>query len=61
MSKLSMMAALAFLGLAACVSQPVYGPKGPGSTAGYTDEQLSANRYRVTYTGTAATLSAKSR
>ncbi|HUJ03183.1 MAG TPA: hypothetical protein VLW75_06075 [Rhizomicrobium sp.] len=55
MSKLSFMAALALLGLAACVSQPVYGPKGPGQSAGYTDEQLGANRYRVTYTGNAAT------
>jgi hypothetical protein len=55
MSKLSIMAALTLLGLAACVSQPVYGPKGPGQTTGYTDEQLAANRYRVTYTGTAAT------
>jgi len=43
-------------GLAACAVQPPpYGPKTEGSSYGYTDEQLGANRYRVTYTGTSAT------
>jgi len=55
MSRLSILAAAVLLGLAACATQPVYGPKGPGQSAGYTDEQLAANRYRVTYTGSAAT------
>ncbi len=57
MSRLAFLAlaALSLLNLAACTTQPVYGPSGPGGGAGYTDEQLSDNRYRVTYTGTAAT------
>lgn len=41
--------------LTACVSQPVYGPRGPGQSAGYTDERLAENRYRVTYTGNSIT------
>lgn len=48
-------AGLMLLGLAACTTPAVYGPREPGQTTGYTDERLSDNRYRVTYTGNAAT------
>lgn len=48
-------AGLALLVLAACETQPVYGPRGPGQSTGYTDERLAQNRYRVTYTGNAVT------
>ena len=42
---------LATLLAAACETGPVYQPRTPGSTVGYTDLQLSPNRYRVAYTG----------
>ena len=35
----------------ACATGPEYQPRTPGSTVGYTDLQLSPNRYRVTFTG----------
>lgn len=41
--------------LAACETGPIYKPKGPGETVGYTDERLTENRFRVTFTGTRAT------
>ena len=48
--------ATALLGLSACVSQPApYAPKTPGTSTGYTDEQLTSDRYRVTFTGNSAT------
>lgn len=37
--------------LAACATGPAYKPKGPGEIVGYADEQLAANRYRVTFSG----------
>lgn len=47
---------LAMLALAACVSEPApYGPRTTESSTGYTDQQLAANRYRVTFTGNSAT------
>ena len=46
---------LAITALAACETGPVYKPKGPGERVGYTDQQLAANRYRVTFTGNTAT------
>ncbi len=55
MPKFSNLAFLALLGLSACVAPAAYGPRGPGDVTGYTDEQLAQNRYRVTYTGNAAT------
>ena len=42
--------------LAGCAATPAaYAPKGPGQSTGYTDRQLTANRYRVTFTGNAST------
>ena len=41
--------------LAACETGPVYKPRAPGETVGYTDLQLSPNRYRVTFSGNSAT------
>jgi hypothetical protein len=46
---------LASLLAAACASGPVYKPRAPGETVGYTDTQLTANRYRVTFSGNSAT------
>ena len=47
---------LALLALAACAAQPTpYAPMTGESTTGYTDQQLAANRYRVTFTGNSAT------
>ena len=40
----------AFLAVA-CETGPEYQPRTPGSTVGYTDLQLSQNRYRVTFSG----------
>ena len=47
--------ALVFLTLSACATGPVYKPRGPGDAVGYTDQQLTANRYRVTFTGRTST------
>lgn len=41
--------------LAACQTTAVYQPRMPGSSTGYTDEQLAQNRWRVTFTGNSAT------
>lgn len=46
---------LAMLVLAACATPVTYGPKAPGTSVGYTDEQLGPNRYRVTYSGNSVT------
>jgi hypothetical protein len=48
------LAAVALLMLTACAAGPVYKPKGPDDTVGYTDQQLTTNRYRVTFTGNSA-------
>jgi hypothetical protein len=49
----------AFLSLAAtvaaaCATGPVYKPRAPGESVGYTDRQLTENRFRVTYSGNSA-------
>jgi hypothetical protein len=46
-------AALLFAAFAAtaCATGAEYQPRTPGTAVGYTDLQLSANRYRVTYSG----------
>ncbi|MDE2465734.1 MAG: hypothetical protein KGO02_18765 [Alphaproteobacteria bacterium] len=50
------LALAALVGLAACASEPApYAPKTAGQTTGYTDAQLTADRYRVTFTGNAST------
>lgn len=48
-------AMLAVTLLAACETGPVYKPRGPGESVGYTDLQLSPNRYRVTFSASSAT------
>jgi hypothetical protein len=41
--------------LAGCANPAPYAPRGPGQQTGYTDRQLAANRWRVTFTGNSAT------
>jgi hypothetical protein len=43
----------AFL-VTACATGPEYQPRTPGSPVGYTDVQLSPDRYRVTFSGSFA-------
>ena len=45
----------ALLVLSACTTGPAYKARGPGEMIGYTDEQLTSNRYRVTFSGGAST------
>jgi len=45
----------AALVLAACQSPAPYSPRDTPSGTGYTDQQLTANRYRITFTGNSAT------
>ena len=47
--------AVAALVLTACETPANYGPKDGQVRTGYTDQQLATNRYRVTFTGNAAT------
>jgi hypothetical protein len=47
---------LVFLaGLLGCASPAPYAPRGPGQQTGYTDRQLTSNRWRVTFTGNSST------
>ncbi len=46
---------VAALVLAACQSPATYRPRASGADTGYADQQLTANRYRITFTGNAAT------
>jgi hypothetical protein len=48
-------ALLFFAALAGCATPAAYAPRGPGQQTGYTDRQLAANRWRVTFTGNSAT------
>ena len=48
-------AVAAALLLAACATPATYQPRQGGSGTGYTNEQLAANRWRVTFTGNSAT------
>jgi hypothetical protein len=49
--KRGLAAVLALLTLAACETGPAYKPRGPNDSVGYTDQQLTANRFRVTFSG----------
>jgi len=49
------LALLAVLGLTACMSPSPYAPRLEGQTTGFTDQALTPNRYRVTFTGNTAT------
>jgi len=42
-------------GLAGCAAPAPYAPRGPGQPTGYTDRQLDANRWRITFTGNSVT------
>ena len=46
---------LGFLALAGCATPAPYAPMAPGQATGYTDRQLSDNRWRVTFTGNSVT------
>jgi hypothetical protein len=48
-------ALLLALGVSACATGPVYVPRGPGQSVGYTDQRLTENRFRVTFSGNSAT------
>lgn len=48
-------AGLATLLLAGCAAAPVYQPQQEPGGVGYSDTQLAANRYRVTYNGSGTT------
>ena len=48
-------ALLALLVLVGCATPAPYAPRGPGMATGYTDRQLSDNRWRVTFTGNSVT------
>jgi hypothetical protein len=46
---------LSLLVLGGCATPAPYAPMGPGQATGYTDRQLSDNRWRVTFTGNSVT------
>lgn len=46
---------LGLLTLAGCATPAPYAPRLPGQATGYTDQQLSKNRWRVTFTGNSVT------
>jgi len=46
---------LGLLMLAGCATPAPYAPRAPGQATGYTDRQLSDNRWRVTFTGNSVT------
>lgn len=46
---------LSLLALAGCATPAPYAPRDPGQPTGYTDRQLSDNRWRVTFTGNSVT------
>jgi hypothetical protein len=48
-------AGLAALALAGCATEPVYQAQQSPGGIGYSDTQLAANRYRVTYNGSGTT------
>jgi hypothetical protein len=41
--------------LAGCATPAPYAPRGVGQQTGYTDRQLSSNRWRITFTGNSVT------
>ena len=41
--------------LAGCAQPAAYAPRAPGQMTGYTDRELTPNRYRVTFTGNSVT------
>ncbi|MDE2183547.1 MAG: hypothetical protein KGJ78_11055 [Alphaproteobacteria bacterium] len=53
--RLRLMSLAAALLLAACAGPAAYAPREGLGAPGYSDEQITANRYRVTFTGNSAT------
>src|SRR6185503_19576191 len=53
--KAAVAALLVALGISACATGPVYRPRGPGEVVGYSDQRLTQNRFRVTFTGNSGT------
>jgi hypothetical protein len=47
--------AILALMLAGCASPAPYAPRAPGQATGYTDQEITANRYRITFTGNSVT------
>ena len=43
------------LGLGACVSTPLYKAQTSSASSGYSEQQIDANQYRVTFTGKRST------
>ena len=41
--------------VAACTTGPLYRPRGPGDVVGYSDQRLTDNRFRVTFSGGSGT------
>ena len=54
-SKILLPLGLATALLAGCASPAVYAPRVKGAETGYTDRELTPNRYRVTFTGNSVT------
>jgi hypothetical protein len=54
-ARVALALALGSIVLAACQTGPIYRPRGPGDSYGYTDQRLTQNRYRVTFTGGSGT------
>jgi hypothetical protein len=48
-------AGLGLLALAGCAVPAPYAPRQPGQSTGYTDRQIAANRYRITFAGNSVT------
>jgi hypothetical protein len=46
---------LGLLALSGCATPAPYAPRGPGQATGYTDRQISTNRWRITFTGNSVT------
>lgn len=46
---------LAMLALVSCAEPTPYAPSTPDNANGYADQQLAANRYRITFTGNSVT------
>ena len=55
MSYKTFIVALVFLGLGGCATQTPYQPAEKRGAVGYTETQLTNNRYRVTFTGNSST------
>ena len=53
--RLSLVLAASLFALSACVGPAPYAPRPEGGMTGYTDQQITANRFRVTFRGNSVT------